>query len=223
MKLTDQVSDLNARTRAFRDVTALTGAVAYDVTKLDGIPTRATGNILFALNPSAAATITLNGTAWTFVASGATGNQTNIAGSLAATLTQLAIDLNASVAAQVSKCVYTVDATYLYAKYKNGDSTANSFTLAASVATVSGANLTGGLDYGGATTKGVLCPVVMSDLLSYYRLRSGTDATSSPTIIRPWDYDGTNHQRVWELLQLSPGELPGATPSFSMYPATHFS
>jgi len=68
---------------------------------------QATGKIRFTSNPIALDTISLNGSTWTFVASGATGNETNIAGTLALTIVQLLIDLNASVDAEVAKATYT--------------------------------------------------------------------------------------------------------------------
>ncbi len=105
---------------------------------------RAKGTITFAANPSASSTITLNGTTVTFVASGATGNQVNIAGTLAATLTALATFLNASADVQITKCFYHVNATVLTVVYKTAGTSGNAFTLAASVATVSGATLAGG-------------------------------------------------------------------------------
>ncbi len=52
------------------------------------------GKIAFTNNPTAGDTITINGVVWTFVASGATGNQTNIGASLDDTLRQLITDLN---------------------------------------------------------------------------------------------------------------------------------
>ena len=51
--------------------------------------TKATGTIAFTTNPSASDTITLNGTVWTFVASGPTGSQTAIQGTLTETLDQV--------------------------------------------------------------------------------------------------------------------------------------
>ncbi len=56
-----------------------------------------TGNISFTNNPTAGDTISINGVTWTFVASGATGNQTNIGANLDATLTNLVADLNADI------------------------------------------------------------------------------------------------------------------------------
>ncbi len=63
--------------------------------------------VTYTTNPSPSDTITLGGTAVTFVASGATGNQVNISsGSLSGTLTAMATFLNASSDAQISKCTY---------------------------------------------------------------------------------------------------------------------
>ena len=53
------------------------------------------------------ATITINGTAFTAVASGATGNQFNIGANLAATLTNIVTVLSASVVPAVQQATYT--------------------------------------------------------------------------------------------------------------------
>ena len=107
----------------------------------------ASGSITFTANPSAGHTITLNGITWTFVASGATGQQTNIGASLAATLTQLATDLNASVNASLTVASYSGSTgTKLVATYKTTGATGNTYTLASGNANgvVSGATLAGG-------------------------------------------------------------------------------
>lgn len=107
----------------------------------------ARGFIAFSANPTAASTITLNGQAWTFVASGATGPQTNIGVSLAATLTQLATDLNASGDTDITPATYSADASRLLIQHDTADNTGNVYTLAASLASkgkVSGTTLKGG-------------------------------------------------------------------------------
>jgi len=107
----------------------------------------ATGSITFTANPSAGHTITLNAVTWTFVASGATGNQTNIGANLAATLTQLATDLNASVNAGLTPSSYANGGgTKLNVTYKTTGAAGNAFTLASGNANgvVSGATLSGG-------------------------------------------------------------------------------
>lgn len=144
----------------FRDVINDTGNMVVPVEARDfgrwlqllmGNPTSAgvaaTGDITFTLNPSAGHTITINGIVWTFVASGATTAQTNIGGSLTATLTQLATDLNASVNAAITPATYSnVSGTKLGVVYDTVGAAGNAFTLASGNANgvVSGATLSGG-------------------------------------------------------------------------------
>jgi hypothetical protein len=109
-------------------------------------PVRASGTLTFSAQPGAGSTLTLNGTVWTFVASGATGNQTNIGASLAATLTALAANLNASADANVVTATYSATATALTVRSKTWAG-GNAYTLAAQAATNavrSGATLAGG-------------------------------------------------------------------------------
>lgn len=107
----------------------------------------ATGDITFTANPSAGHTITINGVLWTFVASGATGTQTNIGANLNATLTQLATDLNASANASITPATYSNGAgTKLNIVHDTLSAVGNSFTLASgnANAVASGATLSGG-------------------------------------------------------------------------------
>lgn len=68
--------------------------------------------------------------------------------------------------------------------------------------------LTGGgtTSLDGITTVGLaVSPVplrqfVIADIFYLYELSAGTDAESSPTIIRPDDYAGGTNQKVWRLL-----------------------
>jgi hypothetical protein len=48
-------------------------------------------------------------------------------------------------------------------------------------------------------TLGNKAKVAVTDTIHYYNLRSGTDAESSPDIIRPNDYNGSSNPVVWEL------------------------
>lgn len=205
-KLTDITRQISDRTRLFKDVTGLIGGGSLNI---DGISTRSKAEITFAANPSAGQTITINGTAFTFVAAGATGNQINIAATLILTLANMTTVLNASVVAGVTLATYSDDgATKLLIKYDDGGSEGNAFTLSASNATVSSANLIGGLDYGDTNSGGTMAPAVIAGALKFYRLREGTDAESSPDVIRPDDYDGTAHQRVWMLHAIAAGGVP---------------
>lgn len=111
----------------------------------------ASGSITFSAQPAVNSTLTINGTAFTFVASGAVGNQVNIGANLAATMTALAVALNASVVTGVALATYTGTATALTMVFDVLGSTGNTFTLLASIApasngTVSAATLTGGLN-----------------------------------------------------------------------------
>ena len=114
------------------------------------------GWISLPTNPSASNTITLNGTAWTFVTSGATGPQTNIGANAAATITALATNLNASADAQVAKNTYAALAgspTTLQITSKTAGTTNNGYTLATNVSggTVSPGGMTGGMTFADAT------------------------------------------------------------------------
>lgn len=56
----------------------------------------------------------------------------------------------------------------------------------------------------------------ISGLLYFYRLETGTDAESSPDVIRPDDYNGSTNARVWKLQSVS-------SRSASSYEAISFS
>ena len=109
----------------------------------------ATGVITFSAQPIVNSTITLNGTTFTFVAAGAVGNQSNIGANLAATLTALAVVLNANATVGLTFATYVAAATTLTITRGTLGHIGNAFTLATSVspasnATVSAATLTGG-------------------------------------------------------------------------------
>ena len=107
----------------------------------------ATGSIVFSAQPAANSTITLNGVTWTFKASGATGNETNIGANLNATLVQLRTDLNASVVAGLAVATYAGTAGTLLVTHDTIGAAGNAYTLVAgagSNGTVSGETLSGG-------------------------------------------------------------------------------
>ncbi|PZP83841.1 MAG: hypothetical protein DI582_10215 [Azospirillum brasilense] len=143
----------------FRDVITDTGNLVVPVECRDfgrwlefllGAPTSsanaANGNIVFTANPSNGHTITLNGVAWSFVNTTPTGNQTEIQGSLGATLSELVSNLNASVVSGLSVATYSTNATTLTVTHDTAGATGNSYTLASNNANgvVSGAHLSGG-------------------------------------------------------------------------------
>ena len=107
----------------------------------------ASGSINFgSTNPSPGDTVTLNSIVWTFVAAITAAHQTLIAGALSDTLSNLVADLSSSTNALLSVAAYAVDTTSsdLLVTYKTAGTGGNAYTLAASVATPSGTNLTGG-------------------------------------------------------------------------------
>jgi hypothetical protein len=108
------------------------------------------GALTFSAQPLATSTITINGTVFTFVASGPTGNQILIGANLAATLTAIATALNGSAVPGVAAATYAVvGGNQISVTNDTLGAAGNAFTLAASAspasnATVSGATLTGG-------------------------------------------------------------------------------
>ncbi len=105
----------------------------------------ATGFIQFSANPSNGDTITLNGVTWTFVTSGASGNQTNIQGTLVSTMAQLAHDLTNSTNASLIVAAYAGNANQIVITYGTPGTGGNAYTLAASAGTPSASTLTGGV------------------------------------------------------------------------------
>lgn len=112
---------------------------------LFGLPTTTTvaanGYFAFSAQPAENSTITLNGTVWTFVSGTPSGEQTQIGGSVDATLTALATNLNASADTQVAKCTYTANTTLdrIEIVFDTVGTGGNTFTLAASTSPASNA------------------------------------------------------------------------------------
>lgn len=112
----------------------------------------ATGTITFAGNPSNGDTITMNGAVYTFVdpAAPATDYEIDIKGTLELTLDETTRILNLAAGditslptdGRVSLATYSNNATVLTITFDTIGRSGLSYTLAASVATVSGANLT---------------------------------------------------------------------------------
>lgn len=116
----------------------------------DGNAVIASGTIIFSGVGQAADTILINGVTFTAVASGATGNQWNVAGTAALSAANLAAAINASATALVSGVVSASapTATCTISALLAGQA-GNAITIAKGVdaltaMTVSGARLTGG-------------------------------------------------------------------------------
>lgn len=127
------------------DITSPTTGVASSVSY--GAPPTAVGNAAFSGQPTAADTITLGGTAVTFVTGAPTGNQVQISSvDLPHTLQNLVTFLNASTDVNISKCNYSVIGTILYYWFKVTGTSGNAFTTikTSTVITLSGATLSGG-------------------------------------------------------------------------------
>jgi len=120
----------------------LTGLFGDPVTT----PTSASGSIVFAVNPTAGDTITLNGTVWTFVSGTAGAEETQIQGTATQTVDQLVSDLNASADPEIAKCMYSrpTSTQTLVIAFDTAGPSGNGFTIAASAASVSSPTLTGG-------------------------------------------------------------------------------
>lgn len=109
------------------------------------VPT-ALNSASFAGQPAVNDTLAINGTTVTFVASGATGNQVNIGGTLAATLVNLLTFLSASVDVNLVKTTYSVTGTVLYMTSVVTGTAGNAYTLAkvSTNITIGGATFSGG-------------------------------------------------------------------------------
>ncbi|MGE3738524.1 MAG: phage tail tube protein, partial [Geminicoccaceae bacterium] len=111
-------------------------------------PAAASGSIAFAAQPAGNSTITINGVTWSFVAGTPSGNQIEIGGTLAVTLTNAAAALNGSANPQVAAATYgTSGGTTLTITHDTSGPAGNAFSLAASAGsngTVSAPTLRGG-------------------------------------------------------------------------------
>jgi len=134
---------------------AFPGLIPEQFNNIPG-PTAASGTAIFSANPAPSDTLTIFGTAITFVASGATANQVNIGSSLAVTLANLLSLLISSADANLIKGSYginagqntiTIAANQTYSTGAVAGSAGNALTLVKSstVITVSGATLSGGV------------------------------------------------------------------------------
>ncbi|MGU2444435.1 DUF3383 family protein [Burkholderia cenocepacia] len=124
-----------------------TGSQFQVTSKSSGVGAAASGTVTLTANPAANDTVTINGTAVTFVAAAPVGSQVLIGGSAAATAANLQAFLAASADANLSQCSYsTAGAVTTVTAIALGNA-GNAITLAKSSAaiTLSGATLAGGV------------------------------------------------------------------------------
>jgi len=112
-----------------------------------GAAVAASGSVTFTSNPAAASTLTLNGTAITFVAAAPTGNQVLIGANLASTLSALLAFLQTSTDSQLSRFRSAIVGSQLNLTATTLGTGGNALTVATTVAgaTTSGATLAGGV------------------------------------------------------------------------------
>lgn len=171
--------------RALTSATLSTGQQLYPFSLFSvfNYPGVAAGSIFFPANPSPGDTITLNGVLWTFVASGAVGNQINIGGTTGITIAVNALPLlQASVNPSLTVAAYSAfggpTTVTLTVTYKSPGPAGNAYTLAASAATPSGATLTGGT----VTLLGI------QGVLSVRQLSIASGGGYKVMVNRPWSW-----------------------------------
>ncbi|WP_257765355.1 DUF3383 family protein [Burkholderia glumae] len=115
--------------------------------KSSGTGAAASGTITLTANPAANDTVTINGTAVTFVAAAPSGSQVLIGGSAAATAANLQAFLAASADANLSQCSYSTTGAVTTVTAIALGNAGNAITLAksSSAITLSGATLAGGV------------------------------------------------------------------------------
>jgi hypothetical protein len=120
----------------------------FEVTsKSSGPGAQATGTVTLSANPAANDTLTINGTAVTFVSANPAADQVLIGGTAAATAQNLEAFLAASADANLSQCSYSLNGSVITVTAIAIGIAGNAITLAKSSAgiTLSGATLAGGV------------------------------------------------------------------------------
>lgn len=114
----------------------------------------ATGSVSFTAQPANNATVTVNGTVFTFVSGAPTAGQVKIGSDLATTVANLVAALRSSADANVTPATYSVNAagTGITVSHNTLGTAGNSFTLAVSSSPASNAAVSGGTLTGGAAT-----------------------------------------------------------------------
>ena len=144
-------------------VTTASGAASLDLT--------------FSAQPTDTSTITLAGTVWTFVSGSPSGNQIQIAGTLALTLAAVVTALNGSAIGAIAAATYSaVGGTKLHIVFDTAGPAGNAYTVvvsAGSRATIPSATLTGGTNAHVFTSGALVLPsmsleIGLSDIAKYF-------------------------------------------------------
>jgi hypothetical protein len=183
----------------------------------------ATGTLTFSGNPAANDTLTIGGTAITFVSGTPSGSQVKIGVDAATTVASLLAFLQASADTNISKCVYAQGTTSLIIAItdKTLGVAGNSFTLAksSSAITLSGSDLAGGsstasqtINCNGLTLVGLQLPATLTsttvtfkasiDGVTFQQVYNSSGAVSYTIAqgryiaINPADFYGVNYLQL---------------------------
>ncbi|MBR8344227.1 DUF3383 domain-containing protein [Burkholderia ambifaria] len=165
-----------------------TGSQFQVTSNSSGVGAAANGTVTLTANPAANDTVTINGTAVTFVSANPTGNQVLIGANAAATAANLQAFLAASTDVNLSKCSYaTVGSVTTVTAIALGNA-GNAITLAKSstAITLSGATLAGGVaastvSYATAPTTGTDISTMLGLTSSVASVPVGGIAAETPT------------------------------------------
>lgn len=160
----------------------------------------AVGSIVFSANPANNSTITLNGTAVTFVSASPTSGQVLIGATLADTLAALLVVLNASTDTQLVKFTYSLNSTpdTLQLVAATAGSGGNALTLVASSSPASHGTVSAGTLAGGSGTS-IAAMLGMTSTFSGAYIADGIDAESAVDATALFD---ANYGQTWYALTM---------------------
>lgn len=143
--------------------TRATGTITFNANPSPGV--QASGTITIAANPNAGDTLTVDGTAITFVAANPVGNQVLIGASNLATAQNLLTFLNNSADANISLSTYQLNNNIITATARVYGTAGNAYTLATTSGgriTLSGATFAGGVAADTVTVDGTAITFIAS-------------------------------------------------------------
>lgn len=113
--------------------------------------------------------------------------------------TAATLKVTAVLSGKIVSAIVTSPGSYTVAPSSPNTPTGGSGSTASFALTMIGTDLDGVPTTGYDIISPAFVAIDLSNVISIYRLRAGTDATNSPFIIRPADYNGSTNQKVWEL------------------------